>query len=219
MFTRQQIIEWFSDRYTEQQVIEALRIMADNGADVNPDGDQFSPDITEELEKIFDAVGAAIDNQKKLPQSQQSESGLVASATQLAATASPHVNPQMMAAMIRTVIESSVSEATALVQLRAKVVERVLTQGNMEITRSLRDEATKNASYLQNLANDSNRIDTLLTGYGIGDTAQLVEAFLEETRSGTAQTKANVKSARAAAESIQTSDDDFINAFLMEAGA
>ncbi len=54
MFTKAQLIEWFSDRYSDVQVIEALRIMRDHGADVDPEGDEFSPDITEELEKVFE---------------------------------------------------------------------------------------------------------------------------------------------------------------------
>jgi hypothetical protein len=55
MFTLEQLLEYFSDRYTHEQVMKALQIMAESRDDIDINADEFSPDITEELEDIFNA--------------------------------------------------------------------------------------------------------------------------------------------------------------------
>lgn len=71
-FTRAQLHEYFDTRFTPEQVDKALQILSENGAEIDPNTDEFSIEVTDELEKIFDAVGVAVDNQKKLGQSQES---------------------------------------------------------------------------------------------------------------------------------------------------
>lgn len=66
MFSKDELIAYFADRYTEEQIIKAVRILAEKREDINPDGNEFSEAIIEELELIFNAIGAAVDQQKKL---------------------------------------------------------------------------------------------------------------------------------------------------------
>lgn len=66
MFSKDELIAYFADRYTEEQIIKAVKILAEKREDINPDGNEFSEAIIEELESIFNAIGAAVDQQKKL---------------------------------------------------------------------------------------------------------------------------------------------------------
>ncbi|WP_193200956.1 hypothetical protein [Nostoc sp. MG11] len=220
MFTKEQLIEYFSDRYTSEQVFEALQIMKDNGADVDPLGDEFSFDITEELDRIFEAIGAAIDSQNKLPASEHSPALVIQEATQLAASYSSRINQQMMAAMIRTVTQGAISEANSLLQIRAKVIERVLSAGNQEIAECLHQESLESANYLRTLAGDDTRIDKLLAGYGLTTTTDIdIEAFLQEVKAGASQVKSDVKALACDIASIgpQNNCQVFdVDAFLLE---
>ncbi|MEH2279538.1 MAG: hypothetical protein V7K40_33375 [Nostoc sp.] len=68
--------------------------------------DSFNPDITEDLEKVFELAGTAINSQKHLLASQQ-ESSAIQQATEMAASIMPNINRQMMARMIRVVMAQS----------------------------------------------------------------------------------------------------------------
>ncbi len=208
MFTLEQLHEYFSDRYTPEQVNRALCILAENGADIDPNGGEFSLDITEELEGIFKAVGAALDNQKKLG---QSEEMTVIEADAIASKFSQHSNPQLMAAMIRVVTEEAIAQGAALTQIKSHVLGKVLQQGDLAIAQSMLSRGKQTSTYLQELATDGDRLNKMALGYGVEEVD--VDAFLEEVRGNSSQVKNSVK----AIAPSQAHDFD-VNAFLLEAG-
>lgn len=205
-FTREQLHEYFSSSYTPEQVNRALQILAENGADIDPDGDEFSLDITEELEKIFTDVGAALDNQRKLGQVE--ESGIVET---IASKFSQHSNPQLMAAMIRMLVEEAVVQGAALTQIKSQVLEQVLQQGDLAIAQSLLNRGKQTSEFVQALVNDRDRLNKMAEGYGV-ETVD-IDAFLLEVQSNSNSVKNAVKAISPAP------DKDFdIDAFLLEAG-
>ncbi|MBW4677691.1 MAG: hypothetical protein KME52_27935 [Desmonostoc geniculatum HA4340-LM1] len=207
-FSREQLHEYFSDRYTDAQVNRALEIFAQNGADIDPSGNEFSLDITEELEEIFKAVGAALNNQRKLG---QSEELTVIEASAIASKFSQHSSPQLMAAMIRVVTEEAITQGAALIQIKSQVLERVLEQGDMAIARSILNRGQQTSTYIQDLASDSSRINKMTAGYGVDRVD--IDAFLEEVRGNSDRTKNGVKAL------VPSQNKDFdVDAFLLEAG-
>ena len=210
MFTRKQVIEYFSDRYSDVQVIEALRIMRDHGADVNPEGDEFSPDITEELEKVFELAGAAINNQKHLPASEQ-EASAIQQATNMGKSIIPNVNHQMMAGMIRVVMNGAVAQANAIATLEAKVFQRALDHSRGVVANSFLEQTQYSTEYLRELSDNDGQINKLLAGYGV-ETVD-VDAFLSEVKALTPQVKSDVRNFKSGA-SANTGFS--IDAFLEE---
>lgn len=208
MFTLEQLHEYFSDRYTPEQVNRALDILAQNGADIDINSNQFSLDITEELEEIFKAVGAALDNQKKIG---QSEELTVMEASAIASKYSQHSNPQLMAAMIRLVTEEAIAEGAALTQIKSHVLGQVLQQGDAAIAQSLLGRNQQTINYVQALASSPGQINKMLSGYGVQSVD--VDAFLIEVRGNSAGVKKAVQAIAPAQE--KTFD---IDAFLLEAG-
>ncbi|MBD2254635.1 hypothetical protein [Nostoc parmelioides] len=208
-FTRQQLHEYFGDRYLPEQVNQALIILADNGAEIDAYGTEFSLEITDELEKIFDAVGAALNNQKNL--GHQDQVLTVMEANAIASKFSQHSNPQLMAAMIRVVTEEAIAQGAALTQIKSHVLERVLEQGDLTIAQSIFNRGQQTSSYVQELANNNARIDKMIAGYGI-ETVD-VDAFLIEVRGNSDDVKNTLKTLASAAN--KTFD---IDAFLLEVG-
>ncbi|MBN3993846.1 MAG: hypothetical protein HWQ36_26030 [Nostoc sp. NMS2] len=208
MFSIEQLHEYFSDRYTPEQVNRALQILAENGANIDINSNEFSLDITEELEEIFKAVGAALNNQKKLG---QSEELTVIEANAIASKFSQHSNPQLMAAMIRVVTEEAIAQGAALTQIKSHVLGRILEQGDMAIAQSILNRGQQTSSYIQELANDGDRLNKMTARYGV-ETVD-VEAFLAEVRGNSQEVKSTVKTI------APVSEKDFdIEAFLLEAG-
>lgn len=212
MFTKEQLFEYFSDRYTDVQVIEALRVMRDHGSDVDPDSDSFSPDITEELEKVFELAGFAINSQKHLPASEQ-EASAIQQATEMAANIIPNVNRQMMAGMIRVVMSGAVAQANAIATLEAKVFQRALDHTRGAFANSFLQQTQHSTEYLRLLSDNDKQINKLLAGYGV-ETVD-VDAFLSEVKSLTPQVKSDVQNFK----SLAPADNTFsIDAFLEEMG-
>jgi hypothetical protein len=212
MFTRKQVIEYFSDRYTDVQVIEALRVMRDHRSDVDPEGDEFSPDITEELEKVFELAGFAINSHLHLPASEQ-ESSAIQQATEMAANIIPNVNHQMMAGMIRVVMNGAVAQANAIATLEAKVFQRALDHTRGVVANSFLEQTQYSTEYLRSLSDNDKQINKLLAGYGV-ETVD-VDAFLSEVKSLTPQVKSDVQNFK----SLAHANTGFsIDAFLEEMG-
>ena len=212
MFTKAQLIEWFNDRYTDVQVIEALRVMRDHGSDVDPDSDEFSPDITEELEKVFELAGAAINNQKHLPASEQ-EASAIQQATNMAASVIPNVNHQMMAGMIRVVMSGAVAQANAIATLEAKVFQRALDHSRGAVANSFLEQTQYSTEYLRSFSDNDGQINKLLAGYGV-ETVD-IDAFLSEVKSLTPQVKSDVQNFKPLAPADNTFS---IDAFLEDMG-
>jgi hypothetical protein len=212
MFTREEVVEYFKDRYSDVQVIEALRIMRDHGAEVDPEGDEFSPDITEELEKVFELAGAAINSHLHLPASEQ-ESSAIQQATNMAASIIPNVNHQMMAGMIRVVMNGAVAQANALATLEAKVFQRALDHSRGVVANSFLEQTQYSTEYLRSLSDNDGQINKLLAGYGV-ETVD-VDAFLSEVKALTPQVKSDVRNFKSGA-SANTGFS--IDAFLEDMG-
>jgi hypothetical protein len=66
MFNRKEVFTYFQDRYTENQVTQALRILSESQIDLNPDAEVFHDSTVDDLENIFLALGSALEEQKKV---------------------------------------------------------------------------------------------------------------------------------------------------------
>lgn len=205
-FNREELHQYFGDRYSPEQVNKALQILAENSeANFDPHGNKFSVDITSALEEVFAAVGAALEAQKTL----ESPSEQITKLEQ-GGIYSQHSNPALVAAVARMIVEEGIREGTALVNLKSKVIGQVLEQGDLTIARSIKERGNGTSGFLQALANDTQKINTMLSGYGV-DVID-VDAFLDEVRSDAGAVKESV---RAIAPTPKTFD---VDAFLLEAG-
>lgn len=206
-FTREQLHEYFSDRFLPEQVNKALEILANQGeVKFDPHGDQFSIDITSQLEEVFNVVGAALESQKSLGNPEHEQ------ITKLdqGAVYSQHSNPALVAAITRMIVEQTIEDGMALNAIRSKVMDKVLEQGDMVLAQSIQQRGVNTSGLLQTLASDDSKINTMLGGYGVQKIN--IDAFLEEVRGNTLAVKESV---RAIAPTPKTFD---IDAFLLEAG-
>ena len=66
MFTREELFEFFGDRYSPAQIKEALGELAKHDETIDPEGAEFPASITERLEQVFQIAGDAIASAKQL---------------------------------------------------------------------------------------------------------------------------------------------------------
>ncbi|ALF52213.1 hypothetical protein ACX27_04075 [Nostoc piscinale CENA21] len=217
-FTREKLYEYFASDYTPEIVDRALIIFAQNGADIDPHGDEFSFEITEQLEDTFKQINRELGKQNRLEQGQP----LTAIETQAMSATTPsgnaskfstHSNPQLMAAMIRLVTEEAIAQGAALSQIKSQVIGKVLEQGDLEIAKSLLGRTQQTSNFVIELANDRDRVKKMIAGYGINQEPDVLDAFLEEVRGNSDGVKMAVK---AIAPSQEKEFD--LDAFLLEAG-
>ncbi|MBD2492611.1 hypothetical protein [Aulosira sp. FACHB-615] len=209
-FTRKDLHDYFASQYEPEIVDRALLIFAENGADIDPYGDDFSLDITEQLEDTFKLIDRELGRQKKL---EQGQSLTTIEAEAIASQFSTHANPQLMAAMIRLVTEEAIAQGAALAQIKSQVLGKVLEQGDLEIAKSLLGRTQQTSNFVVELANDRDRINEMVAGYGIKQEPDLLDAFLEEVRGNSGGVKSAVKAIAPA------QDKEFdLDAFLLEAG-
>lgn len=210
-FTRQELHDYFAGRYLAEQIDRALIIFAENGAELNPNGDRFSLSITEELEEILKAVGKALENQKQLGVQQPDETLTVLEAQAIASKYSPHSSPKLIAAMVRLVTEEAIELGSLLTQIKSDALEKTLEQGNLEIARSLFNGTRQATSYVRDLSTNDEKRNKMLSGYGVERVD--IEAFFDEVRASSQGVKDAVKAIKPAQEKIFD-----MEAFLLEAG-
>jgi hypothetical protein len=209
-FTRQELHDYFAGRYQPEQIDKALFIFAQNGAELDPDGDRFSLSITEQLEEILKAVGKALENQKQLGAQQPDETLTVLEAQAIASKYSPHSSPKLIAAMVRLVTEEAIEIGSLLTQIKSDALGKTLEQGNLEIVRSLFSGAQQTTNYVRNLTTNDEQRNKILKRYGIEPVD--INGFLEEVREKYPGVKNAVK---ALAPSEEKTFD--MEAFLLEA--
>ncbi|MEW6496894.1 MAG: hypothetical protein AB1589_30890 [Cyanobacteriota bacterium] len=212
MFTSEELFEYFSDRFSPAQIQEALEELAKHDTTINPEGSEFPTSITERLEQVFQIATDAIASAKQLSAAtDEPQSAIFQQAVNLASTSSP-ANSQVMAAMIRIVAQGAISEAIALQQIRTKVFEKVMGDGNGAIASHLHNESQQTTAYLRELANDDERIDKMLSGFGVNPGIS-VDAFLVEVLGSARQVREDVK---ALSPAMKPAFD--VDAFLLESG-
>jgi hypothetical protein len=211
MFTREDLFLYFGDRFSEEKILQALQELAKVDTDIDPDAIEFHGSIVERMEQIFKVIDDAIVSAKQLSAADDEPQEMIfTSAVNLASASSP-ANSQIMAAMVRIVAQGAISEAIALQQIRTKVFEKVLGDGNGAIAQHLHNESQETTAYLRELAGDDTRIDKMLSGFGVNKAID-VDAFLIEVLGSAAQVKKDVK---ALSPAIKPAFD--VEAFLLEA--
>jgi hypothetical protein len=212
MFTREDLFLYFGDRFSEEKILQALEELAKVDAAIDPDAIEFHGSIVERMEQIFKVIDDAIASAKQLSAAADEPQEMIfTSAVNLASASSP-ANSQIMAAMIRIVAQGAISEAIALQQIRNKVFEKVLGDGNGAIASQLYGDSQQTTAYLRELVNDDTRINKMLSGFGVQPSFD-ADAFLVEVLGSASQVKEDVK---AISPAMKPAFD--VEAFLLEAG-
>ncbi|MBW4598970.1 MAG: hypothetical protein KME29_04980 [Calothrix sp. FI2-JRJ7] len=172
-FTRQELFEYFADRYEAPTVEKALTELAKYDTTVNPQGAEFSDHITEQLESVFEVVVEAFDKQRALTSSL---------AVDIAEERGITVNPGAVENIVQVFLERGITRGVALHQLEVAATEKTRAQLEFDYLRQQAGLNTQQSEALFRLLNDHGALNKILTEYGIDDfkTANHAKAYQEE---------------------------------------
>lgn len=171
MFQRQELIEYFSGQYTEEQVHKALKALAKYDNSVNPDGEIFADEITEQLEGAFE-IG------EKVLDSSHSHFSIIEAtevAIDAAAKSNLNLNPRVFDELIYIVSERAIARAAALNKIGEAVFDSASAQLDAEQLEKLRDRNERQIKAFQLIASNDERINKILGEYGVNTTEQTQE--------------------------------------------
>lgn len=60
MFSREELFEYFSEHYSQEQIVNALVKLAESDSTIDPSAEEFPASITERLEQVFKVIEDAI---------------------------------------------------------------------------------------------------------------------------------------------------------------
>jgi|GEM_PF-6079089 hypothetical protein len=170
MFSRRELFEYFSDRYTEAQVVKALQVLAKYDASIDPDSVMFQASITEQLEGAFDVGEKALDSSPSLSLFDAAEVAIEASEKRQL-----NLDPRIFNELIYIVAERAIARAVALHSFENAVFDSASTQLNAEQLEKIRDKNDRQIKAFQLIANDDERINKILEEYGVNSQQQTEE--------------------------------------------
>lgn len=159
-FTRDELFEYFSDRYTSEQVTDALTSL---GEDPNAEG--YPASITDRLEQVFKVVTDAIASSKQLPGANLAT--VEQTAVQLAGDRSIDVTPDLIRGMLDILGAQAAVEAYAIHQHKKTIREGVLSQLQVGELAETNQVVAERIDALQKLVNDPETLDQILNDYGL----------------------------------------------------
>ena len=186
-----EVLELLNQKYTAEQIAIAFRVMAEAGYKVSSNDTHFDADVVEELERILAAASKGIEQQRALPQTQQSKSDKqtldeIVELTQVQLNRFG-VDPRLTATIVQTVLAEEVKQALAFNLLRQKVAAIVWDQGSTAIAEGIVTSRRNETKFITDLAENSEAIAKMLNGYGI--TGGGGERLIKESRVQAISTK------------------------------
>lgn len=164
MFTREELFEYFSDRYSKEQV-EAALITLHEKSSIDPKAEEYPASITDKLEQVFDIVSDAIASSKQLPGSTLAT--VEQTAVKLAGDRHLDISLDVIQGIISIVDAEAAVEAYALHERRKAVREGVLTQLEMNDLAEANEQAAKRIDGLRQLCKDPDVLDQILADYNL----------------------------------------------------
>jgi predicted house-cleaning NTP pyrophosphatase (Maf/HAM1 superfamily) len=170
MFTRTELFDYFQDDYTEQQVVEALKAIARYDKSLNPEGEEFPDEITEQLEGAFETVEKVLADSPNLSLAEVKQAAVVE-----AARNHPEVDTRILQEILYIATERAIAQAATFGQIEQAVFDAANAQLTAEQLEKLRDKNNRQISAWQLIGNDDERINKILEEYGVNSKQQTQE--------------------------------------------
>ena len=182
MFTREELFIFFSSRFTEQQIKNALAKLAEFDSEINPDADEFHGSIVERMEAIFKVIDEAIASTKQLTGTSDLAQ-IEETAINLANQRAINIPVDTIKGLIDILDAQATVEAVTLFQRRKAIREAVLTQLETNALAEANHQAAKRIDALNQLCNDPEVLDQILQDYGLLTNVESEKQYLELTAS------------------------------------
>ena len=169
MFSREELFEFFSDRYSPDQITQALQQL-----NIDPKAQEFPATITEQLEQVFTIVENAVTVSKQLNGSSdlaQVEKLAIEIATQQASG----IPTEVFSAMVEIVAGQAMSQAAVLSQVKTAVFKQTLADLDVRSLTELGQDSAAKVQAMIHLLNDPEKLNQILDDYGIRPSNEVVE--------------------------------------------
>lgn len=177
MFNREELFEYFSDRYTKTQIIAALHKLAESSG-IDPEAEEFSSEITTSLERIFQIIEDAAKAQKQLaPNSPSSIAQIQKIALDLASDRAVQLPVEIFQSLVEILVGEALVSAQVLSQIQEAALKQALAQKNQESLENLGNDAATRIQLALKLVNDPETLERLLQEFGVKAISQTEKDF------------------------------------------
>lgn len=202
MFSREELFEYFSDRYNQTQIIAALYKLAEHDQNLDPEAQEFPSAITERLEQAFKIVEDAVTATKQLTGEAQPQplANVQKLAVDLASDRAVNIPSTVFNSLVEILVGEAIANAQMLAQIQEAALKQALAHKSQKSLENLGQDAATRIQLALQLVNDPEKLDRMLQEFGVqtaGETeAQMQiltntctvdfdpDAFLEEIFSG-----------------------------------
>lgn len=174
MFTRQELFDYFAI-YTPEQVEAALRAIAKYDKSIDPLGEEFPYEITEQLEGAFDITEEVLSDDTTLTIADAKTAAVLEASQKY-----PEMDTRIFQELIYIVSERAISRAVTLRKVEDGIFDAASNQLDVESLEKLRDKNERLIRAYQLIGNDDERINKILEEYGvnsIAETQELIDAW------------------------------------------
>jgi hypothetical protein len=187
MFNRKEVFSYFQDRYTENQVIQALRILSDSQLDLNPDAEFFQDSTVDDLEHIFLALGSALEEQKKVSAASSTD-GQIEILNAVAALASTQliqqdirISDNHLMAIAKVMISDVLNQVEILSQISEKVFLDSLQSKQDQLAKKIAETIFESSKKTRQIF-DAEAIKKIVSASALKNQAFDVENFLTKVK-------------------------------------
>jgi cysteinyl-tRNA synthetase len=170
MFTRQELFDYFQDDYTQQQVVDALKAIARFDKSLNPEGEEFPDEITEQLEGAFEISEKVLESSPNLSISEARQAAIVE-----ASESYPELDTRIFQEILYIVSERAIARAVSLKRVEDGIFDATSAQLDAEALEKLRDKNNRLISAYQLIGDNDERINKILEEYGVNNKQQTQE--------------------------------------------
>lgn len=181
MFTREELFEYFSDRYTPTQIIAILHKLAEEDQTLDPEALEFPAAITDRLEAAFKIVEMAIAQQKTLagtaPQTESDLAQIEKLAIDMAVQSAINIPIEILPSIVEIVAGEEVARAAAISRMRDAVFRHALSEMDAKRFEQFSQESAENIQLILRLVNDPQKLKQILGDYGLKSNDEVVTEF------------------------------------------
>jgi hypothetical protein len=170
MFTRTELFDYFQGDYTSEQVVEALKAIARYDKSLNPEGEEFPDEITEQLEGAFDISEKVLESSPNLSLSEARQAAIVEASENY-----PELDTRVFKEILYIVSERAIARAVSLRRVEDGIFDAASAQLDAEALEKLRDSNNRLITAYQLIGNNDERINKILEEYGVNSKQQTQE--------------------------------------------
>lgn len=172
MFTREELLEFFSDRYNPTQIIAALHKLAEVDSEIDPEGKEFPASVTDKLEQVFKIIEDALDQQKQLAgETPQTNGGSLAQVQQLAidlaSDRAVNVPQNVFNSLVEILVGEALVNAEMLAQIQEAALKQALAHKSSQSLENLGNDAATRIQLALKLVNDPEMLNRILKEFGV----------------------------------------------------